>query len=97
MNAGKKTVFLFGLITGLYGMLPSVAEAQVVEKVKENTVEKLEERAVEKSEEISDAILDKIEGLFKKKKKVEEAEVPEKKVETEEPRTVKKNKFTKSS
>lgn len=77
----------------------SSIQAQVIDKVKERTLENAEDRAIEKSEEISNAIFEKLEGIFKKKKKVEEPEdQPEKKAqEEEEPRTVKKNKVSKSS
>jgi len=92
-----KSILVF--FSGMIFLSVTSANAQVIDKVKESTMEKVEEKAVEKSEELSDAIFEKIEGLFKKKKKEEAPEEtePAKKEETVEPKTVKKGRPVRSS
>ena len=99
MTSLKSNFLVSGMLSIALFCLSNAVNGQVIEKVKETTMGKVEEKAVEKSEELSDAIFEKIENIFKKKKKVEDEEVekPEKKQEVEEQKTVKKTKQFKSS
>ena len=74
--------------------------AQILVDVKDQAIEKVQEKALEKSDEIQDVIMEKIEGIFKKKKDNDDDSViteNNEKDKPEKPKVVRKVKTTRDS